>query len=786
MKQFSPFGKNNFKIATYFIFVFSIVASAADVDYWAQNFTTSKKYQYHIRRSLDAGWRFYQGNPSGYPSPADKGYNDDSWQKVNVPHSVSYDAPDTKNFYQGVAWYRKKFMLPDTSMNKKVIIEFEGAMSTAEVWVNGSSVGVHQTSGYTGFVFDISDKVIRNDSNVIAVKVDNSFLADVPPGSGTIDYITLGGIYRDVWLHLTDKTYIPQWGQIISTPSVSASSATVNVNTTVVNDKPQASSCSVTYKILNSNNDQVSTQTAQQTIPANGKYVFNMSSSISSPALWSPDSPNLYKIVTTVSVNGVSVDDYVDRFGVRNIVFSKDSGLILNGKRLEISGINLHQEFGWVQAAVPTSRFYKTVEFVKDAGFNTLRCSHYPRDPSFYDACDELGLMLFVESPSWGWSHSSYSDLFWSRLLGAYKEMIIQGNNHPSIITYGYFNEPFADFGSYMSKMKQICDSINPTIKKYCGVNPNGVDKPGNLMYDDVLGYQYYSPNDIPAPYKGVIPVLCTEYLAMENTRGDAAAEAKIADTAWKAFLNIRKDGPRSAGGILWCLKDYYGAMFGISNQHLGLVDFCFVPKQGYYTFRKNLTGKADDNPISGTASKVSLEPDLTSLRADGTDISRIIVAIRDNNGKCINSNASVNLSVSGSSCTLFGPTTVNMVAGKLGIVVKSTEKEGSTTITASSNGLAGSSINITTYPAVDYSAIPVATVRPIHSSSGIARTEIVRIVSLTSKGLSRIPVSKGEVIQVYDLEGHLLTKVGPDNFGALPKFSKGVHVIKILKKLEE
>jgi hypothetical protein len=773
------FGKHHSKVAAYLLVTFSFIVSAADIDYWAQNFTTSKRYQQHIRRSFNMGWHFYKGNPSGYPSPADKGYNDDSWQKVNVPHSVSYDAPDTKAFYQGVAWYRKKFTLPDTSTNKKVIIEFEGAMSTAEVWVNGSRVGIHETSGYTGFLFDITDKVIRNDSNVIAVKVDNSWQADVPPGNGTIDYITLGGIYRDVWLHLSDKTYIPQWGQIISTPVVSASSATVNVNTTVTNDKPQASSCSVTYKILNSNNTQVSTQTAQQNIPANGMYVFNMSSSISSPALWSPDSPSLYKIVTTVSVDGVPVDDYSDRFGVRTIVFSKDSGLILNGKRLEVSGINLHQEFGWVQAAVPTSRFYKTVEFIKDAGFNTMRCSHYPRDPSFYDACDELGLMLFVESPSWGWSHSSYSDLFWTRLLGAYKEMVIQGNNHPSIITYGYFNEPFADFGSYMSKMKQICDSINPTIKKYCGVNPNGVDKPGNLMYDDVLGYQYYSPSQVPAPYNN-IPVVCTEYLAMENTRGDAAAEAKIADTAWKAFLTIRKDGPRSAGGILWCLKDYYGAMFGTSNQHLGLVDFCFVPKQGYYTFRKNLTGKADDNPISGTASKVSLEPDLTYLRADGTDISRIIVAIRDNNGKCINSSASVNLSVSGSSCTLFGPTTVNMVSGKFGIVVKSTETVGPTTITASSNGLAGSNVTITTYPAVDI-ATPVHT--PLISKTAACnRTMVKKIISLSGKDFARIPVSKDESIQVFDLTGHLVASVRPDNKGTLPRFSNGIHVIKIQK----
>ncbi|HEX7510070.1 MAG TPA: glycoside hydrolase family 2 TIM barrel-domain containing protein, partial [Chitinivibrionales bacterium] len=535
------------------ISVFTSVFSAAGTDYWALNFTTSKKFQYHSRQSFNKGWRFIQGNPSGTPSAT--AFDDGAWQKVNVPHSVSYDAPGATSFYQGVAWYRKKFALPaNTPAGKKVFIEFEGAMSLAQVWVNGTQVGTHETGGYTDFIFDISNQVTRTDSNVIAVKVDNSWQADVPPGPTPVDYVVFGGIYRNTWLHISDQVYIPQWGQIISTPSVSSVSATVNVNTTVANDKAQQSACSVTYKVINGSGDQVSTQTATQTIAANGKFTFAMSSTIPSPALWTPSTPNLYKIVTTVSVDGVPVDDYIDRFGVRTIVWSKDSGFILNNKRLSIIGINLHQDFAWVQAAVPVSRYYKSVEFIKDAGFNTMRCSHYPRSASFYDACDELGLLLFVETPSWGWSHSSYSATFWTRATAAYKEMIQQGSNHPCIIAYGYFNEPFVDFGNYFSQMKKIADSINTKLKKYCGVNPNGIGYAGNTAYVDVLGYQYFSP-----PTN--IPVVCTEYLAADNARGNAAAEAYVADTAWKAYKE--NDGPRSAGSVLWCLKDYVGYMYG-------------------------------------------------------------------------------------------------------------------------------------------------------------------------------------------------------------------------------
>ena len=280
------------RAAVWFLIVFPMVISAANTDYWALNFSTSKSFQYHYRQSFNKGWRFYQGNAAGSPSGAN--YDDASWQKVNVPHSPSYDAPDKSNFYLGPAWYRKKFALPaNVPAGKKIFIEFGGAMSTAQVWVNGALAGSHENSGYTCFVIDISNQVSRTDSNVIAVKVDNSHQADVPPGAGWVDYVTFGGMYRNTWLHITDPVYIPEWGQIISAPGVTAGSATVKVQTTVINDKTQQSSCSVTYKVYDKNNTQVSTQTAQQAIPANGKYTFLMTSDIATPAIWTLTTPNL-------------------------------------------------------------------------------------------------------------------------------------------------------------------------------------------------------------------------------------------------------------------------------------------------------------------------------------------------------------------------------------------------------------------------------------------------------------------------------------------------------------
>lgn len=767
------FSKRAPAITVCFLLIFSFAASAANTDYWATNFTTSKKFQYHYRQSFNSGWRFLQGAGSGTPSAAV--FNDDSWQKINVPHSPSYEGPDKSNFYLGQAWYRKKFMLPaNVPVGKKVFIEFEGAMSTAQVWVNGTQMGSHG-NGYTCFVVDITSQVSRTDTNVIAVNVDNSPQADVPPGNGWIDYVTYGGIYRNTWLHITDPVYVPEWGQIISTPTVTASSATVKVNTTVANDKTQQSACSVTYKIYNNNGDQVSTQTAQQTIAANSKYTISMNSTIATPALWTLATPNLYKIVTTVSVDGVPVDDYVDRFGVRTLVWSKDSGCILNGSRCFINGTNCAQDFGWVHAALPVSRFYKMVESIKYAGFNLMRCSHFPRDPSFYEACDELGLLLVVENPTWGHSHTSYSATFWTRMLAAFKEMVQQGNNHPCIIGYGYFNEPGGDFSTYYAQMKLIADSINTGLYKYVTDNPS---QSYDLRSIDFYGNQY-------SGYPSNLPALATEYLGFTGaTRGDQTAEDSYASQALSALQNCKNDKV-NAGGVLWCFRDYWGFGDGggtgtLHDSKLGIVDQCFVPKRAYYAYRKtNLSVTDDDNPITGTATKVSLEPDLNYLRADGSDISRIIVAVRDNNGKCITSNASVTLSVNGTSCTLFGPSTVNVIAGKLGVVVRSTEIVGTTTITATSSGLATDTVSLTTYPAVDNSsAIKATHAVPIAAYN---QTTMVRLLSLPGNGTSWLPVSKGKSMQVFDISGHLVASsvnsVKSSNLGHLPA---GVYVLKV------
>jgi hypothetical protein len=726
----------------------SFASSAAYVDYWATNFTTSKKFNYRVRQSFDMGWKFYKGTPSG--TPYQTTYSDASWHNADVPHSFDeYTVAPDNGYYDGDAWYRKTFTLPDTSAGKKVVIEFEGVMQTADVYVNGQFVGRHDNSGYTEFMFDITAFVNRTGTNVIAVKDNNHNVDSIPPGISP-DYCLHGGIYRDVWLWETDSVHVPLWKQYVSTPTVSTSSAAVKVVTTLANDKKQAQTCTVTYVILDSTGAQVATQSAQQSVPAGGTSVFTMNSTISSPKLWSTTTPYLYKVYTTVSVGGVIIDDFWERFGARTITWSNTNGLLINGTRVQVIGTCLHQDFGWVQNAVPTSRYYKIIEEIKDAGFNAYRCSHYPRDPSFYDACDETGMIIVFETPSSGWGKSSYPAGFWTRSINCWREMVVQAYNHPCIIGFGYMNEPYQDqqdFSPYFAQEKQFADSIDPNLPKYYA-NCNCYDRAGAQNLCTFFGANYWAPTSVAGV---TVPVMTTEYIGFATAvRGDQANEDNWGAQAWSSYQQWLGDGPRDAGSFLWCMMDYK------PGDTRGYVDRCHVPKRGWYLLRKNLTGKADDNYVTGTATMVSLEPDLTDLRADGSDFSRIVVALRNASGQCINSNKSVTLSLSGTGAVLCGPTTITTIAGKLGVVVHASETAGTTKIIATSSGLASDTITLTTHALNEN---PVIALRPIGINTIKKMATYHFAISRYGIIADRIPA--GALLKVYNTLGSVVATLG-------------------------
>ncbi|HAJ79160.1 MAG TPA: hypothetical protein DCO75_05260, partial [Fibrobacteres bacterium] len=190
---------------------------------------------------FNQSWKFYKGDASGASGTS---FNDASWASVNIPHSPTYDTPTPTGeaaYYIGTCWYRKSFALPANV--QKVFVEFEGAMQVATVYLNGTQIGVHNNSGYTPFFFDISNQVVRGGNNVIAISLNNTRSADIPPGwanSGP-DYYLFGGLNRSVWLHFKDSVYVPVYSQqVIPIPNSSATSAQLHVRTPVMNESKAA------------------------------------------------------------------------------------------------------------------------------------------------------------------------------------------------------------------------------------------------------------------------------------------------------------------------------------------------------------------------------------------------------------------------------------------------------------------------------------------------------------------------------------------------------------------
>jgi beta-galactosidase len=699
------------------------------------NFEPNRIYKLRQKVSLDAGWKFFRNNPTAAGNPYDIAYSDAAWQTVNVPHSAMYVAPTEageastmpSGTWTGICWYRKTFMVPAGQHTQKVILQFEGAMQSSLVYLNGVLIGGHGSSGFTGFSFDISSVVSRTGQNVLAIKLDCSYSLDIPPGNvkggphgGEYpDYYLYSGLCRDVWLVCADNVSIPLYGQKITT----SAGATVRIRTTVNNATAAIASCVVQSIVVNTANTIVAQASATGAIAANGSQVFDCTSpSIANPSLWSPETPNLYRVFTKVLVNNVAVDDNVERIGIRNLDWRAVGGFFLNGTRYLLKGVDMHQEFAWVGMALPNSRYFEEVRLVKNMGANAIRCSHYPRDPAFYDACDELGVLCEPELPTWGGSVTQYPDIYWARMDTCVQEMVQVGFNHPSIIIWGLFNEG-PDFTAQLTSLNGRVKGLDST--RYTSRIDNGIQSDSKVT--DVFGANYgATPNWTNARYYNAeyhegwvyfcnrgdtvsasTTVECFAGGCVQESENQYANERYT--LRWiPQILNNTGDTKPLAGGHMWCFVDYWSPC-NVGNHCMGALDHYRIPKKVYYTFQTNWRpGTTDDYPVVGlTPSKVQLEADVTALRADSTDLSRIIGSVRDASGKCVWSSAPIVFSVTGPVDVFEGnPVTENAIAGKIGIILKSKNTPGTITVTATSTGLTPATLTLTS-AAADTSALP-------------------------------------------------------------------------------
>ena len=390
--------------------------------------------------NFNAGWRFHLGDVAGAEV---KDYNDKSWEVVSTPHTVQLmpaEASGCRN-YQGVAWYRKHFKLPKECAGRDVTLHIEAIMGKQTIYMNGQKVKEHE-GGYLPITITLPTTV--GDDMVVAIKADNSDDKTYPPGKkqAQLDFAYHGGIYRDVWLIAKNKVAITDaleenkvagGGIFVHYANISEKSAEVYVNTEVRNSDTRPRTITVENTLV-PYTATLSQSTKLKLQPGEARTI-TQRFIVKSPKLWSPETPYLYHIATRIKDGKLSLDGGVTRIGIRSFDFKGKEGFWLNGKRYhQLVGANRHQDFAYVGNALPNSQQWRDAKRLRDAGFTIIRTAHYPQDPSFMDACDELGLFIIVATPGWqywnkdkGWDEKVHENT---------RNIIRRDRNHPCVLMW--------------------------------------------------------------------------------------------------------------------------------------------------------------------------------------------------------------------------------------------------------------------------------------------------------------------------------------------------------------
>lgn len=694
---------------------------------------------------MDFGWRFAFGHAfdaekdfrtgTGYFSyltkagfgdgAASKSFDDRGWRLLNIPHDwaveLSFDSKAGyshgyktvgRNFPEtSIGWYRKTFSIPASDLGRRISLEFDGVHRNSVVWVNGFYLG-EEHSGYYGFQYDITDYVNYGGENVVAVRVD----ATMEEGW----YYEGAGIYRHVWLNKTSTLHVAQYGTFVSS-ELKGNSAEVTARATITNDGTSNAAFDIDQIIIDADGKTIATGGVKKLALKPGETnEFSCMLRVANPKLWSPETPHLYLLNTTLRTGGSVVDHYETTFGIRTIRFDPNEGFFLNGKHVLLKGTNNHQDHGGVGTAIPDALQDFRIKRLKEMGSNGYRCSHNPPTPELLDACDRLGMLVIDENRLLG-TTSEHLDLL--------KRVILRDRNHPSVFIWSIGNEEWGLEGNITgarvaSTMQAFTQRLDPT-RRVTYASSGGWGN-GISTVQDVMGFNYIFNGDIDKQHKDFPdqPGIGTEETTSRSTRGvyeDDSLNAQMQPTDRKQppgrsieeGFKFYAERPFLSGLFFWTGFDYRGEPnpYGwpqVSSQ-CGIIDLCGYPKDMFYYLKSwwtdepvlhffphwNLEGR-EGKPVSvwaysncdevelfvnsksvgrkaapknshvewmvnyepgtllargykngkeiisnqiettGSAAKIRLLPDRSSIKADGEDVSVITVQLTDANGRFV------------------------------------------------------------------------------------------------------------------------------------------------------
>lgn len=420
--------------------------------------------------NFDTNWLY---SSVDYSNGESVNLDDSGFEQVSVPHANTIlqghkgnDFQKEIDSYRFVSWYRRHFTLSEEYAGRNIMVEFEGVATVAEVYLNGQLLAEHD-GAYTGFTVDISDAVYTDGKdNVLAVRVDSQKQTQIPPEGGNVDYCLFGGIVRDVHMTITEPVYVER--TFVTTPGLEDGSGVVNTQVDISNKLAQDKTYTIETTVKDKEDKTVATASVKEELAAGKETTVTVETDkIANPHLWDVDDPYLYTLVTTVKDGDAVIDTYDTVFGMRYFEFKEETdnrSFYLNGEKLEIVGINRHEQWPWIGRAVPDKLQEQDADLIKANGINAVRCSHYPQDPAFMNRCDEIGLLVFTEPP--GWQHvgdSEWKENFKTNL----RELILRDRNHPSVISWGVVpNESeaqTADVQEFNQECQAIAKELDPT-----------------------------------------------------------------------------------------------------------------------------------------------------------------------------------------------------------------------------------------------------------------------------------------------------------------------------------
>ncbi|KAB3755113.1 beta-galactosidase, partial [Phocaeicola vulgatus] len=593
--------------------------------------------QVRTEQTFEKGWKFTREDNAEFANP---GYNDSKWQNVTVPHDWAIYGPFSINNdkqemaitqdgqteamehagrtgglpFVGTGWYRLNFDAPGFEIGKKATLIFDGAMSHARVYVNGQEAG-YWPYGYNSFYVDATPYLKPGERNELAVRLENE------PESSR--WYPGAGLYRNVHLVINEDTHIPAWGTYATTPVVTDKYAKVSLKTSLVSPEgANKDNYRIVTQIKDKNGKVVATGENKLSVFDNA--LFEQEFAVANPELWSPDTPVLYTAESKVYEGNTLKDEYTTRFGIRTLEIVPGKGFFLNGKLTKFKGVCNHHDLGPLGGAVNDAAIRRQIRILKDMGCNAIRTSHNMPAPELVEACDEMGMMLMVESfDEWKSAKmaNGYHKIFDEWVEKDLTNLIRHYRNNPSIVMWCIGNEVPDQWngnnGPKLSRMLQdICHREDPTRPVTQGMDaPDAVVNNNMAAVMDVAGFNY-RPHKYPENYKKLPQqiILGSETASTVSSRGvykfpvvrqamkkyddHQSSSYDVEHCGWSNLPEDdwiwHEDNAWGIGEFVWTGFDYLGEPtpyytdWPSHSSLFGIIDLAGLPKDRYYLYRSH------------------------------------------------------------------------------------------------------------------------------------------------------------------------------------------------------